>query len=163
VVELRTAPLAGRTLTEAIQSLPHELGDARDGPLAVALESTGLSRGLPPAVEIGLYHIAREALTNVVRHARASSVSVRIQRRRDGVRMRIADNGSGLDMSHTPPGRFGLIGMSERARLLGGELRIVSPSGGGTIVEVEVPLLERVANAGPAKRHAPKKTSPRSR
>jgi signal transduction histidine kinase len=63
------------------------------------------------------------------------------------VRVRIVDDGIGFDVAGLPAQRFGLLGMSERARLLGGELRITSTPDAGTIVDVDVPLHRRVALA----------------
>lgn len=141
VMELRAAPLAERGgLLAALRSLPDELHAPGDDRPVVTVEATGLARPLPPAVEAGLYHIAREALTNVARHARAASAVVDVRRRGDRVRMRVADDGAGFDPARVPPGRFGLLGMSERARLIGGRLTIASVPGGGTTLEVVVTL-----------------------
>jgi two-component system, NarL family, sensor kinase len=63
------------------------------------------------------------------------------------VRMRITDDGAGFDPSRVPPGRFGLIGASERARLLGGSLRVESAPGAGTTIEVRVPIRTGTAAA----------------
>jgi two-component system, NarL family, sensor kinase len=94
---------------------------------------------LPPAIDIGLYRIAREALTNVARHAQASRASVRLERTDGTIRMRITDDGRGFDLADVEPGHFGLIGATERARLLGGMLHVDSRPGAGTTIEIEVP------------------------
>ena len=154
VTDLRTAPLEGRTLSESLRALRDELPGMAGGPpeLEVSYESEDGGDGvLPPAVEAGLYRIAREALTNVARHARATRAAVHLRRERGHVRMRIEDNGSGFDPERVPPGRFGLVGMSERARLLGGSLRVESAAGEGTVVYVDVPLR---AGSGLATAHA---------
>ena len=135
VMDLRAAPLEGRTLTEALQALAAEF----DG-LRVDVTCDGTLSALPPAVEIGLYRIAREALTNVVRHARATRAAVTLERADGGVRMCVTDDGQGFDLTQVGPGHFGLIGATERARLLGGTLRVDSASGVGTTIEVRVPL-----------------------
>jgi two-component system NarL family sensor kinase len=144
VLELRAGPLEGRTVAEALRALGEELrgGGAAGRPLRIEVTCDGGAdqASLPPAVEIGLYRIAREALTNVLRHAGATSAAIRLERDADGVRMRISDDGVGFDPSHTAPGRFGLVGMNERARLLGGALRIESAPGAGTTLDVRVPL-----------------------
>jgi two-component system, NarL family, sensor kinase len=141
VLDLRAAPLEGRTLVEALRALTGEFRDAGGRVLDVEVTCDDTDpRGLPPAVEIGLYRIAREALTNVVKHASADRATVRLERTDGGARMRITDDGAGFDASLVPPGRYGLIGATERARLLGGSLRVESAPGAGTTIDVEVPV-----------------------
>jgi two-component system NarL family sensor kinase len=141
VLDLRAAPLEGRTLVDALRSLGEEFRGTLGRRLDVDVTfDDAESRTLPPAVEIGLYRIAREALTNVVRHAGARRVTVRLERTDGGVRMRIADDGTGFDPSRVPPGRFGLVGATERARLLGGSLQLESAPGVGTTIDVRVPV-----------------------
>ena len=142
VLELRARPLAGRGLVESLRALADELRRA-DPPLDVAVRASGLARpdALPPAVELGLYHVAREALTNVVRHAGATRAAVHVERRGDRARLRVVDDGVGMDAARVPDDRFGLVGMRERARLLGGTLRVARGADGrGTSVSVAVPL-----------------------
>jgi two-component system, NarL family, sensor kinase len=141
VLDLRAAPLEGRTLVEALRALGNEFRDADGQVLDVEVTCDDADqRGLPPAVEIGLYRIAREALTNVVRHASATRATVRLERTDGGVRMRITDDGAGFDASLVAPGRYGLIGATERAHLLGGSLHVDSAPGGGTTIDVQVPV-----------------------
>jgi two-component system, NarL family, sensor kinase len=151
VLDLRASALDGRTLAQALHSLGEELGETAGRPLRVDLRFDD-GRPLPPAVEVGLYRIAREALTNVVRHARASAARLSVARGAardaDWVRLRVEDDGVGFDPARVPAGRFGLVGMNERARLLGGTLRVESTPGAGTTIDVEVPL----GNAPPVER-----------
>jgi two-component system NarL family sensor kinase len=141
VLELRAAPLDGHTLVDALRSLGDEFRRDDEPPFDIDVTcEDSASRALPPAVEIGLYRIAREALTNVVRHAGARRATVLLERTGTGIRMRIADDGKGFDASRVPPGRFGLVGATERARLLGGTLRVESSPGAGTTIDVEVPI-----------------------
>ena len=149
VTDLRTPPLEGRTLAESLRALGGELRGVAERPvqLDVVGEDDG---GLPAAVEVGLYRIAREALTNVARHARATKVRLRLAQEQGRVRMRIEDDGTGFDPNGVPPGRFGLLGMSERARLLGGSLRVESAPGEGTVVQVDVPV-RATADEAPAR------------
>ena len=134
VLDLRAAPLEGRTLSQALQALALEFQ-----PLHVDVTCDGDTRALPPALDIGLYRIAREALTNVARHAQASRASVLLERTDGTIRMSITDDGLGFDLAEVAPGHFGLIGAAERARLLGGILHVDSRTGAGTTLEVEVP------------------------
>ena len=149
VTDLRTPPLEGRTLAESLRALGGELRGVAERPvqLDVVGEDDG---GLPAAVEVGLYRIAREALTNVARHARATKARLHLTREQGRVRMRIEDDGTGFDPNSVPPGRFGLLGMSERARLLGGSLRVESAPGEGTVVQVDVPV-RATADEAPAR------------
>lgn len=93
-------------------------------------------------VEICLYRVAQESLTNVAKHAAASRVEVELAAQPDGqLSMRIRDNGRGLHRDgRRSPLAFGLKGMTERVRALGGSLRVESDPSGGTLVVVEIAL-----------------------
>jgi signal transduction histidine kinase len=104
-----------------------------------------MSERLPPDVEMALYRIAQEALSNVARHADARGVSVLLENRGDSVVLIVEDNGKGFDVSQVMGSRahaqnLGLYGMRERASLIGGTLTIESTPGVGTTVFVETPL-----------------------
>jgi signal transduction histidine kinase len=91
-------------------------------------------------VEVGLYRICQEALANIARHAGAGRVTVRLVTTPERVELTVEDDGWGFDPEQIPEGRYGLVGMSERARMLGGSLNVHSSPGAGTRVEVTVPL-----------------------
>ncbi|MBX6332367.1 MAG: GAF domain-containing sensor histidine kinase [Gemmatimonadaceae bacterium] len=150
VLDLRSAPLDRRTLAAALRTLGDELRAAAGAPPAIEVVWEGSEDALPAAVELGLYRIAREALTNVMRHAGTTNATVRVAREPGHVRMRIEDRGAGFDPSQVAPGRFGLVGMSERARLLGGALRVESAPGRGTNIVVDVPVRGGAAARGHA-------------
>jgi signal transduction histidine kinase len=96
---------------------------------------------LDEQTETHIFRIAQEALTNVARHARASSVFVTFSKERDLARLRISDNGIGLaPRSDVSPPSFGLTGMKARARSLQGEMDIRSGPGQGTAIEVAFPV-----------------------
>jgi PAS domain S-box-containing protein len=104
--------------------------------LPVGLDGAHLS----PDVEITLYRVVQEALTNVVRHAQATRVSIVLQRKLGVVAGIIEDNGQGFDVDLAlQGGRLGLFGMQERAEMLGGRLVVESTIGQGTTVFVELP------------------------
>lgn len=87
------------------------------------------------------FRIFQEALTNVVRHARASAVQVTLTERRRDVELRIRDNGRGItDAEATDPRAIGLLGMRERAALVGASFHIAGRRGKGTAVTVRVPV-----------------------
>lgn len=139
VHDLRAAPLQGRTLAEALSALVDDL--TRQDELAAAFELAGETRPLPIRVESGLYRMAQEALSNVRRHAGARRVTVRLETLPKRVHLLVEDDGAGFDVEHVPEGSYGLIGLNERARLLGGTLRVESCPGEGTRLEVDVPLV----------------------
>lgn len=88
-----------------------------------------------------VFRVLQEALTNIARHARASRVAVELRRGMDGLIMRVIDDGRGIgELASGSPARLGIVGMRERSRIVRGELAIGSPEGGGTVVELRVPL-----------------------
>ena len=99
---------------------------------------------LPPPIETTAYRIVQEALTNVVKHAAATRVSLIIERRPEQVTLIIEDDGNGFDVDALPPyprtKRLGLLGMVERAALMDGEVKVESGPQKGTTVFVRIPL-----------------------
>lgn len=138
VLDLRAAPLEERSLAEALAALADEA--RADGGSGVRFEALGAARPLPARVEAGLYRIAQEALANAVRHADARSIEVRLEVVPDRATVTVTDDGKGFPADRIEADRFGLIGLRERARLLGGELTVASESGEGTRIEATVPL-----------------------
>lgn len=112
----------------------------------VDFHSTGLSeQRLPPPLETAIYRIVQEALTNILKHARASNVSLILERRDNHVSVIIEDDGCGFDIEAllaTPvvERRMGLLGMQERATLVGGTLNIESAPGAGITIFMRVPV-----------------------
>jgi two-component system, NarL family, sensor histidine kinase UhpB len=99
-----------------------------------------LERDLPPLdprVELVLYRVAQESLTNVARHAQATEVLLSLERGTDGVVLRVIDNGRGFDPGYTEGG--GLRGIRERALIVGGAAAIKPGPGGGVEVRLEAP------------------------
>ena len=141
VLDLRAAPLEDRTLPEALALLLE--GFAEETGIAASFSSEpGIGR-LPTAVETGLYRIAQEALSNVRKHAMATSVAIRLARAVGELRLQVVDNGAGFDLAavqRSADSGFGITGMSERAHLLGGRLEGCSTLGKGTQIEAIVPL-----------------------
>ena len=138
-MQLRPRALDDLGLSAALERLTFEWQARYKVPIDLAI-TLGDSR-LPEGVETALYRIIQETLTNVVRHARAQSVSILIERRNGSVIAVIEDDGQGFEVG-TTTGEYhlGLLGMRERAELLGGRLTIESSPGRGTSVFVEVPL-----------------------
>ncbi|HEY1353076.1 MAG TPA: GAF domain-containing sensor histidine kinase [Ktedonobacteraceae bacterium] len=150
VSDLRAAPLQNRTLTEALRELVQET--ERDGSAVIYHYAPADFPLLPPRLEAGLYRIAQEALTNVRKHAGASHIRLSLVQEEDALCLCIYDNGRGFQVDQTlaprtRPGaqteHFGLTGMNERVKLLGGTLCIDSTPGSGTCLVCCVPLLEK--------------------
>jgi two-component system, NarL family, sensor kinase len=138
VMDLRAAPLEGRTLAEALPTLARDVGEKAG--LHVESEIVGAQRPLAMRIEAGLFRIAQEAISNVIRHAQAKRLIVELVATPEAVRLVVEDDGLGFDPDQVPRGRFGLIGINERAHLLGGTAELCSSPGTGTRLEVRVPL-----------------------
>ena len=137
VLDLRAAPLEGRSLPEALKALVNEWEAETDA--ATRFQAVNGRRPLPPRVEVALYRICQEALTNVARHAEAERVTVRLIATTEQVQLIVEDDGRGFDASEAVD-RHGLVGMNERTRMLGGTLDLRARPGAGTRVQVAVPL-----------------------
>jgi signal transduction histidine kinase len=115
--------------------------------ISIATDLEALDGALSSETQMSLYRVAQEALNNVVKHSRATETRLALRRESAGVRLTVADNGQGFDLqtaksSDIPGARrpgFGLGGMAERVRLLGGKLSIRSAPEQGTTVEALVP------------------------
>jgi signal transduction histidine kinase len=139
VWELRPTALDDLGLRAALDNYVQDWSQRAHIP--AALHTSGLlDERLPSEVETTLYRIAQEALNNVAKHARAGSVEIILERRADQVQLVIEDNGVGFEIAHAGSARqgFGLLGMRERAALVGATLDIES-TGSGTTVLVRMP------------------------
>jgi len=140
--DLRPSTLDDLGLLPTLEGLTTDMTE-RDG-IPAELQIMGEKRRLSPEVELTLFRIAQEALNNIRKHAQATQVALTVQFTDDAVQVTIQDNGKGF----TPPafagglaalGKLGLMGMYERARLLGGTLVMQSKPGQGATVIVNVP------------------------
>jgi signal transduction histidine kinase len=101
---------------------------------------------LPVHTEIALYRVVQEALTNVIRHARATQATVELEERNGVLHLAVCDNGCGFDVNSVMKSEergLGLLGIQERVELIGGTLNLESAAGSGTRLWVHVPALER--------------------
>ena len=140
--ELRPGVLDDLGLADAIEWQTQEFGKLTDikSKFSASPEGIVLDRDRSTAV----FRICQEALTNIVRHAKATRVSVSLRRGPDRLSLRISDNGKGIEESQIlDPRAFGLIGMRERARFWGGEVKISGAPSKGTVVAVSIPLARR--------------------
>ena len=96
---------------------------------------------LNPESTINVFRIFQETLTNIIRHADASTVEVNFETTGENVVMRVEDNGRGIDVRKAENGlSLGIFGMKERAKLINGEIQIISDADGGTKVELKIPV-----------------------
>lgn len=138
--ELHPSVLDDLGLVASLRSLCKEFCD-RSGNTALEFSDTALPSAIPREVASCLYRIAQESLQNVLKHANAKRVSVKIAFRRDTLVLTIADDGAGFDPAAVKGrGGMGLIGMEERARLVQGKLSFRAKPGRGTRIAVKVPL-----------------------
>lgn len=136
VLDLRGGSLP-RPLPQALSALARSF--TSETGVRVQVVTAGGTQ-LSARAESELFRIAQEALSNVRRHAQAHSVEISLQRRGDALRLSIRDDGRGFEPASVGEGHHGLLGMRERARLLGGKLRVVAHPGRGTRITATVPL-----------------------
>jgi two-component system, NarL family, sensor histidine kinase DevS len=135
--ELRPSGLREHGLAHAIAG---QADRAREGHgLEVDLALGDLPRDLPEEIEVAIFRVVQEALTNVVRHSGADRASVLATAHGRRLRLVVEDDGNGFDPA-APTERLGLVGLRERVELLGGDLRIESAPGAGTAVIVDLEL-----------------------
>jgi signal transduction histidine kinase len=108
--------------------------------IPVSLDIQGELHRLPEPVRICLYRAIQEALTNCIKHADATRVTVTVKQERDVLTASVQDNGKGFDVHHMRTQGLGLVGMEERVRALAGRLTISSQPGKGTLVTLSLPL-----------------------
>jgi two-component system, NarL family, sensor histidine kinase UhpB len=135
--ELRPEALDDLGLVNALIALCSRV-DAQGGP-RVRRNLEGRMPALPPDVELVIYRVAQESLTNALRHAGAETVTVSLTADAEAVTLSVEDDGNGMP-AEPPRGTAGIGGMRERALLVGGRLSIESRDSGGTAVRLAVPL-----------------------
>lgn len=143
---LRPLYLEDLGLVPTLEALVREIGQQHPD-LQAEWVLEGTPRRLPAAQELALYRMAQEALNNVLRHARATWVQVRLAFAPRQVTLEVRDNGQGFLVPESPAefapqGHFGLLGMHERAELIGAHLSLESTPGQGTTVRVSLSLPE---------------------
>lgn len=142
---LRASPLQDLGLILAVRELAEAAAKRSGAQLELALPDR-LDRCPSPTVEQGVYRIAQETLENVIRHAGAHMIRVRLEQTGAEMTLTVEDDGQGVDLETLQiPGtdtddRFGILGMQERAALIGGQLEISSQAGQGTSVRLTAPV-----------------------
>jgi signal transduction histidine kinase len=140
ITSLRPAALDDLGLRPAIEALAehHRIAEGLEIEVHLDLpDPTGSEQRLVPELEITIYRLVQEALTNIVKHSKASRVDVTVSASDGKVVVRVVDDGEGFDAANVTGG-FGLVGMRERVGLAGGELEL-RPSASGTTVAAVLP------------------------
>jgi two-component system NarL family sensor kinase len=147
VMDLRAAPLQEHTLSEALTLLVASQQEHTPVTPRFTYHPVAFMPVLPARIEASLYRIAQEALTNARTHAQARHIEMSLMVEDNTIHIVVQDDGIGFDtdiiIREQGQKHFGLAGMSERARLLGGTIRIESTPGAGTRIDVILPYRER--------------------
>jgi len=146
IQKLRSSTVVTNELAKAVEAVGTELAEkqqaANGDKTAFSVEVEGASQELHPILRDEVFRITAEALRNAFRHARARRIEVEIRYDARELRVRVRDDGAGMDASMLQEGRtghYGLPGMRERAKSIGGQLDVWSEQGAGTEVELTVP------------------------
>lgn len=134
---LRPSMLDDLGLAPAIEWQAREFSRRNGVPSTVAI--TGSLDTLTDAQRTSLFRIVQEALTNITKHARASEVHITLDASPSGVRLRVSDNGLGMDSLSARGHGLGLLGIEERAREMGADFILDSAPGHGTSIEIHIP------------------------
>jgi len=135
---LRPSMLDDLGLTPALTWLAKET--ARTSGIQIETEIDPKLNSLPDSYRTCLYRVVQEALTNAARHSNAAKATVTLKAESEWVTGSIADDGNGFDVAGIKPRGIGMVGMQERVRELGGDLRVVSKFRQGTRVELRLPM-----------------------
>jgi signal transduction histidine kinase len=147
-MDLRSPSLEKRDLATALNAF----GESAVTGLPIRFQTT-VTGTLPPLTakaEAQLLRIGQEAMTNAVRHANASHLTLELVTDGPSVTLRVSDDGDGFDGERArepSPKHFGLTAMRERAEEIGGQLRVDTAIGRGTVVEVVIPAIRRASRA----------------
>ena len=138
---LRTPILEAFGVVDAIEDVAAQLRLAPGAPEIECRHDVNFKR-LEPTLENALFRIAQEAMTNACRHSKSQKVHVTLAQKGDDVTLEVRDWGIGFDLEAVQENRFGLEGIRERSRILGGKLSIKSEPGKGTVVRAVFPVIE---------------------
>lgn len=140
LLHLRPVHLEGKRLTDGLRDLVKEL----EAKVQIGI-STDFDEDLrlPKGIENHLFRIVQEALSNTLRHAKASKLSLSLKNLGETVYLAIRDNGIGFDVSERKQASYGLRTMQERVNELGGDISIISAPGKGTRIDIRIPIMDR--------------------
>ncbi|HEV2319388.1 MAG TPA: sensor histidine kinase, partial [Verrucomicrobiae bacterium] len=143
--DLRSQMLDNNDLPSALDAIGKHLSHGTN--IRVGVEVLGPKRRLPDGMENHLLRITQEAVANAIRHGKPESVEVQLAFDIGSVALTVRDNGRGFDVARRPlseRGHFGLEGMRERAKALGGTIEVESTPGRGTTITIEAPVIDSV-------------------
>ena len=147
ITELRPATLDELGLEAAIEALAERMASTSgvevDLALAIPTEDSGSDSIFGPEVDIAIYRLIQEALTNIAKHARADRARVTMVHRPTGVEIEVHDDGVGFAVDEIHRG-FGIRGMRERVEIVGGTVALVSAPGEGTRVRFNIPMVDEL-------------------
>ncbi|MNI13533.1 Sensor histidine kinase LiaS [compost metagenome] len=138
LLHLRPVHLEGKRLSEGLIELLQEL--QVKVPMDITWEMDEETK-LPKGIEDHLFRIVQEALSNALRHSKASKLEAKLLHRSDGVRLSIRDNGVGFNLDAKKHASYGIVSMKERVNEIGGSLHIITAPDRGTRIEIRVPIL----------------------
>lgn len=140
ISDLRPDSLDEIGVEAALESLAQRMAQRSDR-ARIEVEASRFGRDrLRAPLEVAVYRVVQEAITNAIRHGGAELIKVRLRRSKGWVEVSVTDDGSGFDSDDVVPG-FGLQGMRERADLAGGDLEIEAEPGRGVTVRLRLPLI----------------------
>lgn len=139
LLHLRPVTLEGKTLAQGIIELLQEL--QAKVPIEIAWDMDERIR-LPKGIEDHLFRIVQEAISNTLRHSRATRMELKLNQPSDSIRLTIRDNGVGFVLDEKKHASYGLVSMKERVDEIGGAIHFVTAPGGGTRIEIRVPLIQ---------------------
>ena len=152
---LRSSTILTNELVLAIRALGEELAADQNTPSIpdFQVQVEGSPCDLSPLVRDDFYNVACEAVRNAFRHAHASQIHVEIRYDSQQLRLRVRDNGKGIEPqvleTGARAGHYGLPGLCERAKLVGGKLLVRSEPGNGTLIQLTIPASVGYAKSGP--------------
>ena len=147
VWDLRSTALESGSLESAFQEVINMMNEEKRAPINIS--SSGTMMKLPTSVENNMLRIGQEAVNNAIDHASADAINISLTYQSDCVTLRVQDDGDGFDVKQAPTslnGHYGITGMRERARKIGGQIEIQSEIGTGSQIELSVPYAEPQSN-----------------
>jgi signal transduction histidine kinase len=148
IKQLRPTYLEKLGLIPTLRELINQITENIENPISIELETEGTPCRINGDVELSLYRIAQSATGNILKHSHADKAILRLIFNEDFIELNIEDNGAGFhvpdDLSLLKKANFGLMGMQERADLLGAEFSVQTAPGGGTKISVKVPIDKKI-------------------
>lgn len=138
LLHLRPVHLEGKRLSQGLRELLAEL--QAKVPIEIAYEMDEEIQ-LPKGIEDHLFRIVQEALSNTLRHSKATKMEIKLHRPSELIRLSVRDNGVGFTLDEQKHASYGLMSMKERVNEIGGSFNVITAPGKGTRIEIRVPLL----------------------